>query len=316
MNKCEFFFQWHSGKYICMAMVREWPWGGPPSGFSLASRLHFSQNKKKVYSSSWCRDSSPLWRRLEADRCLAACSRLQNCCRSISNCNNPYCCSPELTRARPGPHRGRPSTEISKAEQPILKAPGLGGPRRGTGKTAPGWRPRGVTGREGSAALEAREARGGRGTRAGGAARAQWPRGRHAALRSPLKWAGAPGARHFKGARHGSGRRQLSSARREAAAVGEQARRAEALRPLQGGGGVRRWGPSGGFAPGRDRRAAASGALGAPTLRTMALEQLCAVLKGKRGRGRRPLRARPRSAPPPPSRPLSGPGRPPAAAAS
>lgn len=29
----------------------------------------------------------------------------------------------------------------------------------------------------------------------------------------------------------------------------------------------------------------------------MALEQLCAVLKGKRGRGRRPLRVRPRSAP-------------------
>lgn len=43
------------------------------------------------------------------------------------------------------------------------------------------------TGREGWAAREAREASGGRGTREGGAARAQWPRGRHAALRSLLK---------------------------------------------------------------------------------------------------------------------------------
>lgn len=118
-----------------MAMVGGCPWGGPSSGFSLASRLHFSQYKK-VYSSSWCRVPAHSGEAMlpPAERCLAACSRLKNCRGSISNCNNRYRCSPELTSARPGPHRGRPSTEISKAEQPVLKHLGLGflgeGPRR------------------------------------------------------------------------------------------------------------------------------------------------------------------------------------------
>lgn len=250
-----------------------WPWLG--SGLEVAHPLDSvlppvftSARTKKVYSSSWCRDPSPLWRRLEADRCLAACLRLQNCCRSISNCNNPYCCTLNSPAHVQGPTEVAPPPRSARLSSPFSKHLGLGvlgeGPGRqhpaGGLEESPAGRgpPRSRPGRRGAGGARGRAGPRVRSGRAAGTRRCA-PRlnepglPARATLREPAAGAGAAsfpprgGRRRPSGSRLGGLRRCARC--REAAASGD-GDRAEASRravtaapPPQALSERRRWGP-------------------------------------------------------------------------